>query len=163
MPSVEIDAPVLVVGYGNVLRGDDGAGPAAAKALRNRLPRRIADVLVVHQLLPELAERLSRCVLAIFIDADAQTPPGQIREQNVAIHQEGGQSIGHYQSPEQLLAMAKELYGRAPRAILFNVGAADFIFRHGLSEPVRTAIPRLVIDVIDTVNEAADAWEQRHA
>jgi hypothetical protein len=33
----KLNAPVLVIGYGNVLRGDDGAGPAAA-ALRDQLP-----------------------------------------------------------------------------------------------------------------------------
>ncbi len=59
MSSTETNTPVLVIGYGNALRGDDGAGPAAAAALRDQLPLRIADVRFFHQLLPELSEVLS--------------------------------------------------------------------------------------------------------
>ncbi|MGA3065528.1 MAG: hydrogenase maturation protease [Tepidisphaeraceae bacterium] len=163
MPSSEIDAPVLVIGYGNALRGDDGVGPAIAEALRDQLSRSVADVLIVHQLLPELSERLARCRLAIFFDADPQIPPGEIRQQNLPLSHEPAQSIGHHQSPEQLLAMARELYGSAPPAILYRIGGKDFGFQLGLSEPVQNAIPRLIADVINTVSKAARAAEPPYA
>lgn len=163
MRSNEIDPPVLVVGYGNELRGDDGVGPAAAEALRDRLPRQIAEVLAVQQLLPELIERINRSRVVIFIDADANAPPGQIRQEKLTAHRASGEAIGHYQSPESLLAMACELYGHAPSAILFHVGAANFDFKEGLSEPVREAILRLVREVIEIATRAVWAEERHYA
>jgi len=163
MPWTETDRPVLVLGYGNVLRGDDGAGPAAAEALRKRLPAHTAEVLVAHQLLPEMSQRLSRCQLAIFIDADWNLPAGQVRRKDIAADCDGGRSIGHQQSPQQLLCMALALYGHAPQAVLFHIGAARFGFEQGLSQQVKQAIPLLVQQVVDTVQQAADNLEHHHA
>jgi hydrogenase maturation protease len=155
MSFTETDAPVVVIGYGNVLRGDDGAGPAAAELLREALPQQVAEVLSVHQLLPELSQRVSRSRLAIFIDADWNRPAGEVHAKTVEPGRTGRKAIGHHQSPENLLTMAAALYSHAPRAILFQVGAADFGFRQGLSHPVKEAIARLVRQVADTVIEAA--------
>jgi hypothetical protein len=59
---------VLVVGYGSDLRGDDAAGRHAADAVAGRaLPG--VRVLSLPQLLPEVADDLSRADLAIFVDA----------------------------------------------------------------------------------------------
>jgi hydrogenase maturation protease len=162
MQSIETDPPVLVIGYGNVLRGDDGAGPAAAEALRDQLPERKVEVLAVHQLLPELVQRLSVSRLAIFIDADWKIPPGQVHKRTLAAHHSERETIGHHQSPENLLEMTSELYGHAPPAILFTVGGANFGFQEGLSKPVRRAIPELVREVTDAVKQATDA-ERHHA
>jgi hydrogenase maturation protease len=159
----ETDPPVLVIGYGNALRGDDGAGPAAAEALRRRLPHQAAEVLAVHQLLPELSQRLSRSQLAIFIDADWNTPAGQVRKKVIAAQAGGASSVGHHQSPELLLTMAQSLYAHAPEAILFQVGAADFGFQQGLSTPVRQAIGLVVQQVVDAVQQAAGGTEYHHA
>lgn len=162
MRSTEIDAPVLVIAYGNELRRDDGAGPAAAEALRDQLPQQLADVRTVHQLLPELAEPLSRASLAIFIDADWSTPAGRFRKKNL-IAETGGGVIGHHQSPSNLLRMARDLYGHAPPAILVQVGAADFGFREGLSRPVRRIMPQVVTEVIETIKRAARNPEAHYA
>lgn len=161
MRSIEIDTPVLVIGYGNELRGDDGAGPAAAVVLRDELPPEKAEVLAVHQLLPELSDRISRSRLAIFIDADWKTAAGQVHKKRLKPGHDSDHAMGHHQSPEHLLEMADKLYGHAPPAILFQVGAADFGFQHGLSEPVRQAIPQVVREVIDTVEKATDATGHR--
>jgi hydrogenase maturation protease len=163
MPSIEIDTPILVIGYGNELRGDDGAGPAAAKVLRRELPGNTVEVLTVHQLLPELSQRLSRSAIAIFIDADWTVPPGQICKKTLTANNDGAKTIGHHQSPEGLLTMADELYGHAPTAILFNVGAENFGFHQHLSKPVRRAIPKLVEQVVHIVQQAAAQMEHHHA
>ncbi|MGD0462233.1 MAG: hydrogenase maturation protease [Tepidisphaeraceae bacterium] len=163
MRSSEADAPVLVIGYGNVLRGDDGAGPAAAEALRDQLPQPVAKILAVPQLLPELVEPLSRSKLAIFIDADWKTPAGQLRKKKLTPSHDDGGAMGHHQSPESLLSMASEVYGHAPPAVLFKVGGADFGFQQGLSGPVRHAMPQLVREVVDAVINAIESQERLHA
>src|SRR2546430_17105907 len=66
---------LLIIGFGNPLRGDDDLGPRVARELRMRgLP-----ALDAHQLTPELAEAVSRVELAGVIDSDAQLKAGGIR------------------------------------------------------------------------------------
>jgi len=48
-------ARVLVIGYGNTLRGDDGLGQRAAEALAQRALPDGVEVLSCHQLTIELA------------------------------------------------------------------------------------------------------------
>ena len=59
---------ILVIGYGNPLRGDDGFGSLAANNVEERqIPG--VEVIVSHQLNPELAAFLSESGHAIFLDA----------------------------------------------------------------------------------------------
>ncbi len=59
---------VLVIGYGNELRGDDGIGPHVVSELAAlELPGVLTRI--VHQLLPELAAELADTCLVIFVDA----------------------------------------------------------------------------------------------
>ena len=153
MKSTATDAPVLVIGYGNVLRGDDGVGWAAARRLARRLPRRLASVLMVHQLLPELAEPISRAKRAIFIDADERLALGQVCQKTVQPQDRADRTIGHHQSPGGLLRLARDLYGRAPQALVFSIGAADFDFGPTLSTQVRRALPGLLQSVAAAVRD----------
>lgn len=61
----------LVIAIGNPLREDDGAGPAVAARLVERgvLREGDTDIVCVHQLLPELAERIAAARVVIFVDA----------------------------------------------------------------------------------------------
>ena len=71
MKSVPREAPpdaVLVVGYGNELRGDDAAGPRVAAAVA-ALGLQNVRVRILHQLTPELSEEISRARAVVFADA----------------------------------------------------------------------------------------------
>ena len=50
---------VLIVGYGNSLRGDDAIGEVVAQAFTNEAAIDGADVVICLQLTPEFAERLA--------------------------------------------------------------------------------------------------------
>ena len=54
----------LIIGYGNTLRGDDGAGRRVVEALADTLPPGAAVSL--HQLTPEWAETISHVDHVIF-------------------------------------------------------------------------------------------------
>src|SRR5579862_3803538 len=69
---------ILIVGYGNPLRRDDALGWHASRLLAEALVGKDVEVITCHQLTPELAEPLSRCQRAVFIDADAEGKPGEI-------------------------------------------------------------------------------------
>ena len=67
---------LLVIGYGNALRGDDGAGPCAARLFGERCAARPGGdgaprALAVIQLLPELVDELAQAARVVFIDAYA--------------------------------------------------------------------------------------------
>ena len=73
---------LLVIGYGNALRTDDGVGWHAARLLAG--DPRLADVVVVaeHQLAPELAFDLSLASLVVLLDASTETPAGTVRDRS---------------------------------------------------------------------------------
>jgi len=119
----------LVIGYGNPLLGDDGAGPFVARQLG-------AGAIACHQLTPELVEPISRARRVVFVDAHAGVPAGQIAIRPVQPRPSAGI---HRFDPETLLAWSQQLYGRAPEGILIGIGAESFDLGEGLSPRTRRA------------------------
>jgi hydrogenase maturation protease len=120
----------LVIGYGNELRRDDGAGPRVARAVA---AWGAPDVLALarHQLTPELAEALAGADVVFFVDAAAGADTGvRVRPVRPDARQP---ALGHTSSPAELLALALALYGGRPRAWLVTVPAPDLGFGEGLS------------------------------
>jgi hydrogenase maturation protease len=128
---------VLVIAYGNPLREDDGVGWAVAAAVE-RCPG--VEVKVVHQLLPELVEPLSRASSVVFVDARNEGRPGSVHREPV-LALAGAEAMTHTLDPGRLLGLCLRLYGRAPEAVAVSVAGARFGFGHHLSEPVRRAVP----------------------
>jgi hydrogenase maturation protease len=115
---------ILVIGYGNTLRGDDGIGPRVAVGVAER---RWPDVrtIAVAQLTPELAEPLAEASMAVFIDASfgPEEPPVTVASLRPA---EEVAVASHVGEPRGLLALARTLYGTAPPAWLVTVTGVDF-------------------------------------
>ena len=108
-------AKVLIVGYGNPLRGDDGVGWRAAERLRGAIRDPDVEIHALHQLTPEVMEALGRADRAIFIDA----------------------CVG-------AVAGARALYGHAPQATLITVTGGDFSLSEELSPSVSAAMDGVV-------------------
>ena len=132
---------VLVIGYGNTLRGDDAVGPILAERLRGELRTEGILVLTCHQLTPELASDVAACERVIFIDASTEVPAGEIECRPLTPLPCDAASLVHTMSPEQLLALAQLVYGCAPQATLVSVGALRFDFGDAsLSPPVAATV-----------------------
>lgn len=131
-------ARVLIVGYGNPLRGDDGYGWYAAERLRDAIDDPDVEVVRLHQLTPELMEPLSRAQRAIFIDAAVGSAAAPRTGTPVR------PSFTHHLTPGALMAGAQTLYGRAPEAILLTVPGENFEFGEGLSDAVQRALDETV-------------------
>lgn len=115
---------VLVIGYGNSLRCDDGVGQSIAKELAGwGLPN--VEAIATHQLTPELAEAVAQVDLVIFVDAYPATAAQdvQIRPLTSAAT---GTSTGHWCEPQTVLALARSLYGAAPQACWVMVPGVNF-------------------------------------
>lgn len=115
---------ILVIGYGNPLCSDDGVGQLIARAVAAwNMPN--VDAIAVHQLTPELTERLEGADSVIFVDAYPAT-----REHTVQVRPleaaEVGMSAGHWCEPQVLLAMSKALWGYHPQAWWVMVPSINF-------------------------------------
>jgi hydrogenase maturation protease len=138
---------ILILGYGNTLRKDDGLGIYAAVALASlTLPGNV-EICTYQQLSPELSPLLAQMDHAVFIDAalaSSGEKPGTINTRTLQPRTSQPGSITHHFDPEALLAIAETLYGHAPQATLFSVTAASFDLEEGLSPEVTAALPVLV-------------------
>lgn len=133
---------VLVIGYGNTLRGDDAAGIRAAELIAKRFAE--VECVLVHQLMPELAEQISGCDIVIFIDADVNVTQPVIKSIRPGI--EENQPRSHFISPESLLRLSQQLYQRIPqKAYVIGIPASQFEFSEELSETTKKAVEESVI------------------
>jgi hydrogenase maturation protease len=122
---------ILVIGYGNDLRGDDAVGPRVAAAVAEWDAPGVR-ALAVHQLTPELAETLAAADLAIFVDASASPEQEEVEIQLTA-PADRDTALGHTCAPRMLLALAESLYGSRPPAWSITVPAQSFALGAGLS------------------------------
>jgi len=121
----------LVIGYGNPLRNDDGAGHHVATAVADWNMSDV-EVLAVQQLTPELVEPLAKARLAIFVDACAAGPGDKLKvtplepAESVAV-------FGHTGNPQELLALTEAVYGHHPPAWSVLIPGRNFATGEDLS------------------------------
>jgi hydrogenase maturation protease len=174
---------VLVIGYGNALRTDDGVGWHAARHLAGDPRFADVDVVALHQLTPELAFDLSLASLVVLLDATTETPAGTVTVRSIAaagataggeagtgaLPRGRGEPAGlppgassHHVDPEILVVLARQLYGRAPQVEVVSVGVSEMGLGEGLTPAVEAALPavadlvaRLVVEHEEPAGERA--------
>ncbi|MBN2006851.1 MAG: hydrogenase maturation protease [Anaerolineae bacterium] len=157
---------MLIVGFGNLYRRDDGVGRHVLNALLQRWGRppldplddgfedlgHAVDVVCLHQLVPELVETLKDYRQVVFVDAhvpDDATPP--LYEAPLAVEHRTP-FVYHQTHPSTLLALAQSLYGSAPAATLISVQGHDFDFGEGLSAET-AALAQMAVERIAALAE----------
>ena len=123
--TVSIEAGLLVIGYGNTLRGDDGVGPRVAEAIEKlNLPG--VRTLVCQQLSPEYADPVSRAHTVVFVDAAVDAPREvQLRKLEPG---ESSQLMAHAADPRTMLALARDVFGHAPEGWWLTIPAVKLGF-----------------------------------
>lgn len=134
-------ARILILAYGNPLRSDDGLGWRAAEALLEESAAGM-EIRTCHQLLPEVAEPVSRADTIFFIDATRDGEPGEVRCMPVTPEKDAGR-FTHQLSPAGILALSAELYGHVPKAFLMSICGDSFDLGEKLSPVVAASLPRL--------------------
>ncbi|MBI4468146.1 MAG: hydrogenase maturation protease [Acidobacteria bacterium] len=114
---------VLVIGYGNELRGDDAVGRHIADAVSEwGLPG--VRCLSARQLLPEFTGIIASAELVIFVDArfspDGEPVLLEPVELATSVH-----ALGHTGDPASLLSLTQAIHGHHPPAWLISVRAHD--------------------------------------
>jgi hydrogenase maturation protease len=146
---------LLVIGYGNPLRGDDGVGPNVAEAVEAlHLPG--VQTLVCQQLSPEHAEPISRARTVVFVDAAVDAP----KEVRLRKLEPGGSSqlMAHAADPRTMLALARDVFGRAPEAWWLTIPAVKLDFEESLSPEAQ----RGFAEAVEKIQELCRCnWIQR--
>jgi hydrogenase maturation protease len=142
-------ARLIIIGFGNPLRGDDAFGFTAAERLIQQLKDPEIEIHSLHQLWVELAEPVSRAERVVFLDASAETAHGELHRQKLEPSKTATpETFTHHLTPEVLLAAAKVIYGRAPEATLITVGATRFEFGEPMSPEVEAATESVVQELL---------------
>jgi hydrogenase maturation protease len=123
---------ILVIGFGNPGRGDDGLGPALAERLEAlHLPG--VTVESDYQLAVEHASLAAEHEIVVFVDAALDAgAPFYFRPLTAAPSSPGFTSHGI--SPAEVLYVAGACYGSCPAGYLLGIRAHEVeAFREGLS------------------------------
>ena len=104
---------LLVIGYGNTLRGDDSVGPRVAEAIQD-LKMHGVRAMSCALLTPEMAATIAQAKRVVFVDATVEgTEEVELRKIFPA---KSSRVLGHAANPGTLLAIARDVFGHAPEA-----------------------------------------------
>jgi hydrogenase maturation protease len=127
-------AQLLVIGYGNELRSDDGVGPKIANEVAKwKLPG--VQTLACQQLTPELADPIASAARVVFVDAAIGTS-GPVQLLHIG-PEEIYQVMTHATNPRALLGLARRAFGRCPPATWLTIPVEDVDFGEELSPLAR--------------------------
>jgi hydrogenase maturation protease len=138
--TVERPVRVVVLGWGNSERGDDGLGLSLIDRLQARPELRLIGA---HQLQIEHVLDLQGCDLAIFADAAIGLPaPYTFRPVRPASPRLWS---SHAFGPAELLAVYRSsLHQPPPRGCFLEIAGTDFELGHGLSTAGEAHLNRAV-------------------
>ena len=141
---VSPDAELLVIGYGNTLRHDDGVGPRIAEAVEDlNLPG--VRTLVSQQLSPEHAEPVARARRVIFVDAAVdQAEDVKFRKLTPG---DTTQLMAHAADPRTMLALARDVFGHAPEAWWLTIRAVKLGFGTDFSPEAEAGFQKAVTEI----------------
>jgi hydrogenase maturation protease len=130
-------AHLLVIGYGNELRRDDGVGAKVATAVAEwNLPG--VQAIACHQLTPELTDAITSAGHVVFVDA-ALGAGGSVQCHEVK-PSENAEVMTHAANPSSLLALASQAFGRCPTASWLTIPVLDVDFGEELSPLARDGL-----------------------
>ena len=135
---------LLVIGYGNTLRRDDGVGPKVADAVAALGVPGVTS-LPCALLTPELAQPVANARVVIFVDAAVDAPREvQLRALAPA---ESSQLMAHAASPATVLALARDVFGSAPEAWWLTIPVEDLTFGEEFSPLAQCGFSQAVQEV----------------
>ena len=149
--------PILILGLGNLLQGDDGVGCRVAQELEQRaLPD---NVQVIDGGTPgigllNLFEGRQR---VIIIDAaEMNLNAGEFRRfepQDVTLTGSKDRFSLHRTGVIDALALARELKIKLPSIVFFGVQPALIDWQDALSSPVQAAVPQVIQAIVSEINQ----------
>jgi hydrogenase maturation protease len=154
MPPEARPKRVLVAGVGNVLRGDDGFGPAVTERL-GQLPDGADVVETGIGGIALLQELMVGCDALILIDAvDRGAEPGTVFLITPEVREAVHVPDVHLANPDRVLSMAKSIGVLPDRVLIVGCQPADVdTLGMGLSPAVTRALDIAVTKIEEAVND----------
>ncbi len=147
--------PILILGLGNLLQGDDGIGCRIAQALEARELPNTVEVLDAGTPGIGLLNLLEGRMRAILVDAaEMNLAPGAWRRfeaQAVTLTGAKERFSLHRTGVVNALALARELNLAVPPIVFFGVQPARVEWSEELSPPVQAALPQVIAAVLQEV------------
>ncbi len=135
---------LLVIGYGNTLRSDDGVGPRVVEAVEQlQLPG--VQTIIRGLLTPELAEPISQARCVVFVDA-ALDAPAEVQLRPI-VPGTSSQIMAHAADPRTLLALARDVFGHAPQAWWLTIPADDLEIGEELSPKAQRGMEQAIAEI----------------
>ena len=143
---------ILVAGVGNVLRGDDGFGPAVVHALSG-LPPAVEVLETGIGGIALLQELMAGCDGLVIVDAvDRGAEPGAVFVLEPLVGEAVHVPDIHLANPERVLNLAKGLGVLPERLVIVGCQPAELEeLGEELSPAVRRAVPVAARKVVETV------------
>lgn len=146
---------ILIIGFGNPLRGDDGVGPIVAHRFAGRHPD--VECLTTLQLHPEHADAMRGHETVVFIDASvAKTEVGIMP---IVAQESDHWTAGHSGTPAALSALCSSMYPDPPgRVFLLEIPAHSLDFGQRLSPAAQMharEAEALVVHIIPELSQSA--------
>jgi len=140
---------ILIIGFGNSLRRDDGAGPALANMVHANEGFDDIRIIETHQLMPELAEEVAAPDVSAVIFMDSRVVAGKIDESCRTADVElsridsraASPSFSHQCDPSSVMAYAELLCGRKSPAWIVSIPGVDFTHGEGFSDETMFFLP----------------------
>jgi hydrogenase maturation protease len=152
-------AKIVVLGLGNVLHADDGAGVHVVRRLRED-PRVPADIGLIEggTLGLELLSYVWECSRLIVIDAvDVGRDPGTVvRMSGEELNSLPGEASVHQLGVSDLLVALRVLAQKQPEVVLLGVQPATTEWSTQLSQPVAAAMELLVDSAIKELSRTPE-------
>lgn len=128
---------ILIIGYGNPIRGDDGIGQAVIAEVEQW---NLANVRSqsLHQLTPELSAEMAEVETVIFVDADLGGD-----HVNISAVEPLPSDLfnwAHSLNPRSLLSLTQFLYQKSPETWLIAIPGENFELSETLSEKALNGI-----------------------
>lgn len=151
---------VLILGFGNLDRQDDGVAWYILSELMQRhglqkpttidideySPEKDIHFLFQLQLVPELADDLYQYDQAVFIDAHTGSVLSEINMAEISPEYQHSPLTHHLTAPS-LLSITSQIYHKFPKSILISVRGYQFNFSQELSSFTMALIPLTVTKI----------------
>ena len=139
-------ADALVIGYGNDLRSDDGAGRWVAQQVDDRHLDGI-DVRSAAQLTPELALEIAGREVVVFVDASVDVRELAIEE--VEASSEASTVMTHHGNPADLLTLVDQVGSQPKHAYIVSIPASNLGMGFEFSTETQAAAEAAVDRIVD--------------
>lgn len=139
----------IIIGIGNEYRGDDGIGLRLVDAIPAR-PE--LETMTVHQLVPELADRIRTAQRVLFVDAIIDRDDICLSPVEPSMHR----GVGHACSPAALLGWTRIAYAEAPKSWLLSIPGTSFEIGDELSSHTESMIPEALQRIETWLNESLE-------